>query len=101
VEDRRSIGALAPEQVIAERALGYGLRWLNSAQFERSLQELEKSLQYTEPWPIRHAENLYYLAVARYRVSNGASDLLSGWEELQAMYPGTEWDLKSRQLKSA
>ena len=95
---RRSIGPLNAEQFLAEFALGYGLRWLNAGRFERSVEELEKALEYTQLWPIRHAENLYYLAAARLEATGDAAALAGPWGELQAKYPGTEWDLKSRQL---
>ncbi|MHB9035330.1 MAG: hypothetical protein ACYC64_01595 [Armatimonadota bacterium] len=98
VEYRRSVGSLNAEQFLAELALGYGLRWFNSGQFERSVEELEKALKHTQAWPMRHAENLYYLAAARYEATEDVKLLMSTWQELQAKYPGTEWDLKTRQL---
>ena len=97
-EYRRSVGPLNAEQFLAELALGYGLRWFNAGRFERSVEELEKALEYTQHWPIRHAENLYYLAAARYEATEDIEKLTSTWKEMQARYPGSEWDLKSRQL---
>lgn len=99
VEYRRSVGPLNEDQFLAELSLAYGIRWLNSGHFERSVEELEKAQEYTVLWPIRHAENLYYLAAARYEATEDGDLLMSTWKELQEKHPGTEWDLKSRQLK--
>jgi tetratricopeptide (TPR) repeat protein len=98
-EYRRSVGPLNSDQFLAEFSLGYALRFFNSGQFEKSIQELESSLEYTHAWPSRHAENLYMLAAARYEASGKDEDLMSTWEELRSKYPDSSWACKSRQLK--
>ena len=99
VEYRRSVGPLDAEQFLAEFALGRGLRYVNSGHFDKGAAILEEALQYTQSVPLRHAENLYWLAVARFEAPGGdLQDLLDTWEQLRTQHPGTEWDSKTRLL---
>jgi hypothetical protein len=45
------------------------------------------------------AEAAYYLAVARYRHSHEAQDLLGNWERLRLRYPGSIWRLKQSMVE--
>ncbi len=96
VEYRRTFGSLGPDQLLAELALGRAFRYLNSSQFDEAVEAFEEALEYTEPVPLRHAENLYFLAVANYRATDEVDELLDGWEEVKAQHPGTEWDSRTR-----
>lgn len=97
-EYRKSFGSLNAEQFLAEFSLARGLRFVNSGRFEEGVDPLEQALTYTETVPLRHAENLYWLAVARFEASGRVEDLLGGWEQVQRLHPDTEWDSKTRLL---
>ena len=97
-EYRRSVGPLNVDQLLAELALARGLRYVNSGRFDKGIETLEEAVRYTEAVPLRHAENLYWLAVARFESTGELQDLLSTWEELRSRYPNTEWDSKTRLL---
>lgn len=98
-EYRRSVGSVNPEQFLAEFALGRGLRFFHSGQFERAVEELERAQQHTIKWPSRHAENLYMLGVARYKATDEWENTNQAWEELEATYPDSSWTCKTKQLK--
>jgi len=97
-EYRRSFGPLNSEQLLAELSLARGLRFVHSGRFEEGIEALEVALTYTEAVPPRHAENLYWLAAARYESSGEVKDLLDGWEDVRRLHPDTEWDSKTRLL---
>ena len=52
-------------------------------------------------FPSSHAapEAGYYLAVARYRQSHQAEDLLGNWEQLRLRHPGSVWRLKQSMVE--
>ena len=97
-EHRRSVGSLNPEQFLAEFALAYGLRFLNTGHFGKAVEALEDALDHTARVEVRHAENLYFLAVAEFELSGNAQELLGMWEKLRLEHPETEWAAKSQQV---
>ena len=97
-EHRRSIGPLDPEQFLAEFALAHGLRFLNTGNFGRAVEVLEGALEHTSRISMRHAENLYFLAAAKFELSGNLQDLLGTWEMLRSEHPDTEWAVKTHQL---
>ena len=94
-EHRRSYGSLLPEQFLAELSLAHGLRFLHTGHFAKALELLEAATEFTAPNAFRHAENMYWLAVARYRVSGNAHDLDIGWDELIERYPDSDWTIRA------
>lgn len=99
-EYRRSYGSLNPDQFLAEFALARALRFYHGGQFDRSVELFEQALEHTEHDPVRHAENLYWIAAAKYESSTGtADDLMAGWKKLQDAHPDSDWAKRSLQLK--
>ncbi len=99
-EYRRSFGSLNPDQFLAEFALAHALRFYHGGQFDRSVELFEQAQEYTKYDPVRHAENLYWIAAAKYESSTGtADDLMAGWRKLQEAYPDSDWAKRSLQLK--
>ena len=94
-EYRRSYGMLTPERFLSEMSLGYALRFLHSGQFEKTLEKVEDALEYTRADPLRHAENYYWLGVAKYRATDDPDGLGEGWQELRSHYPDSDWARKT------
>ena len=65
-EHRRSIGPLTAEQFLAEFSLAYGLRFLNTGNFGKAIELLQEALNHTPALPARHAENIYFVGVAKF-----------------------------------
>ena len=94
-EHRRSYGSLLPDQFLAELSLAHGLRFLHTGHFGKALDLLEAATEFTEADPYRHPENLYWLGVARYRVSGNAKDLDLGWDELIERHLDSDWAIRA------
>ena len=97
-EHRRSIGPLSPEQFLAEFSLGYGLRFLNTGNFGKAVELLQEALNHTPALPARHAENIYFMGVAKFELDGKVQHLSTEWEKLASQYPDSEWTAKSQQL---
>lgn len=93
-EHRRSYGALDPNRFLGEFSLGNALSYLHTGRFHKAVKLLDEATHYTALDPLRHNENLYWIAVANYRVSEDPQDLEDGWIALREQYPGSEWSRK-------
>jgi hypothetical protein len=91
-------GYLPPFEFIPRLLLGQGHALLRQ---RRDLEAADIFDDVLRRFPTSHAapEAAYYLAVARYRHSHDASDLLGNWEQLRLRYPESVWRLKQSMLE--
>ena len=90
-EHRRSYGCIDPPRFLAEFTLARGLRFLHTGHFRQSAAILEEAMELTAAEPAVHAENLYWLGVAHYRVTGNAHDLEASWRTLRHDHPDAAW----------
>ena len=94
-EHRRTYGCLDPERFLAEFSLARGLRYLNTGRFRKALEALQEAVSHTTAEPDTHAENLYWLGVARYRVSGNVHELEEEWRALRHTHPTSAWSRRT------
>ena len=86
-------GYLPPAEFAAQLLAGLAHAKLRLRSFEEAIALYEETLR-RFPTALVAAEAQYFLAVARYRKSDEASDLLKGWHRLEGHFPGSEWTVK-------
>jgi len=91
-------GYLPPFEFIPRLLVGQGHALLRQRRDSEAADTFEDVLR---RFPTSHAasEAAYYLAVARYRHSHQAPDLLGNWEQLRLRYPGSVWRLKQSMVE--
>lgn len=86
-------GYLPPAELLAQLELGLGKAALKQDRFDQAAQAFDR----VAAWPATDemgAEALYWAAVARYKGSHNADDLMGGWEKLRERYPDSVWRTK-------
>jgi tetratricopeptide (TPR) repeat protein len=86
-------GYLPPAEFAAQLLAALAQARLRLREFDAAIALYEETLKLF-PTSICAPEAQYFLAVANYRKSGEASDLLRGWHRLEGRYPLTEWTVK-------
>ena len=89
-EHHRTIGFLAPEELIPSLLLGIAKSHFDRGQFSESLSILEKLLT-DYPQSDSAPEATYLRGVDRYKSTEDPKGLKEAYERLQADYPSSEW----------
>ncbi len=94
-EHRRTYGCLDPTRFLAEFWLARGLRFLQTGHFRQASEVFDEAIRHTSADPDAHAENLYWIAVARYRSTGSVHELESEWRILRGEHPDSSWTRKT------
>jgi hypothetical protein len=86
-------GYLPPGLFLPRLLLGLGRAELKQDHFEAAARCFD---EITEKHPLSDVapEATYWAAVARYKGSHEAEDLLGGWRKLQTRYPDSPWRVR-------
>lgn len=89
-EHHRTVGFLAPEELIPSLLLGMGKSSLEMDQFDDALAKIEKLLS---EYPKSHSvpEALYWRGVCRYKATDDTRPLKEAYEQLKAEHASSEW----------
>jgi tetratricopeptide (TPR) repeat protein len=89
-EHHRTVGFLAPEELIPSLYLGIGKSWFDSDQMDEALLYFDNLL--TEyPKSDFDAEALYFRGVSRFKSTHDPKPLRETYEELNTKFPNSEW----------
>ena len=89
-EHYRTVGYIPPEEFIPLFMVGKA-RWaLDTGQLAEARAILEEMLGRC-PHPRAAAEAIYFLGVARYKMTHDPKPLRTAYEELKAKFPESEW----------
>ena len=89
-EHHRTVGFLAPEELLPSLMLGIGKSYFDRELFtesEQILGQLLKEYSRSDAAP----ETTYYLGVSRYKRTHSPGELKKTVEALQKNFPGSEW----------
>jgi hypothetical protein len=86
-------GYLPPAEFAARLLVALGFARLRLKQFDAARRHFADVLA-RFPTSFAAPEAQYFTAVAAYRASDQANDLLHGWHELEKTYPASEWTAK-------
>ncbi len=89
-EHHRTVGFLAPEELLPSLMLGIGKSYFDRELYRDSEQVLEQLLK-EYPKSDAAPEAAYYLGVGRYKNTHNAEELKKTIEALKKNYPGSEW----------
>jgi tetratricopeptide (TPR) repeat protein len=89
-EHHRTVGFLAPEELIPSLLLGMAKSYFETDRFNEALVNLERLLG-KYPKSGSAAEALYLRGVCRYKSTNDPKPLKEAYEQLAADYPSSEW----------
>lgn len=89
-EHHRTVGFLAPEELLPSLMLGIGKSYFDRELYKESEQVLEQLLK-EYPKSDAAPEAAYYLGVGRYKNTHNAEELKKTIESLKKNYPGSEW----------
>jgi hypothetical protein len=89
-EHHRTVGFLAPEELIPSLLLGVSKVHFDLEQFVPALATLEALLA-EYPKSDAAPESIYLRGVTRYKSTHDPKPLKEAYELLQAQYPGSEW----------
>jgi TolA-binding protein len=89
-EHHRTVGFLAPEELIPSLLLGIAKSHFDLNRFSEALLSLEKLLT-DYPESDSAAEAIYLQGVSRYKNTHDPKALKEAYEKLQAEYPSSEW----------
>jgi hypothetical protein len=90
-EHRRVQGYLDPGRFIAEMALARLKDAVDRRDFAAAQERAGEALDLTKGDAEREPEARYWAAVAAYKASNDAQNLLQGWNRLMDEFPRSEW----------
>jgi hypothetical protein len=93
-EHRRSQGYLDAARFLGEMALGRLKHAVNRRDFETAKDRAADALRRAAGDPEREPEAIYWSAVAAYKATNDAANLLAGWNRLLDQFPQSEWAKK-------
>lgn len=89
-EHHRTVGFLAPEDLIASLRLGMGKLYFDADKFEDALLNLDKvTSDYSKSNSAPEA--IFFRGVSGYKSSQDPKKLKEAYERLQAEYPDSEW----------
>lgn len=94
-EVRRSEGYLDAKRLMGELTLARVKAAVESGDFLTAKDRAASAVSVTEGDPTRAPEALYWSAVAAYKASNDAQNLVAGWNKLMDTYPDSEWAKKA------
>jgi hypothetical protein len=86
-------GYLPPFEFLAQLLAGEGNARLRLCEPTRAA-AIHEEVLLRFPISAVAPESQYFLAVARYRASHDAQDLIGGWQRLQSRYPNSIWRQK-------
>ena len=89
-EHHRIVGFLPPEELIPSLMLGIAKSGFDREQYVEALSALEKLLG-TYPKSDSAPEAIYLQGVCQYKSSHDPKPLKKAYEQLQAVYPSSEW----------
>ena len=89
-EHHRTVGFLAPQELIPSLLLGIGKSYFETDRFDEALASLDKLLgEY--PKSDAAPEAVYLRGVCRYKSTNDPKPLKAAYEQLEAEHPASEW----------
>jgi thioredoxin-related protein len=89
-EHHRTVGFLAPDELIPSLLLGMGKSCFDNERFDEALTFLDKLLKdYSKSDSAPEA--LYLRGVSRFKRAHDPKSLKEAYEELSANYPSSEW----------
>jgi tetratricopeptide (TPR) repeat protein len=89
-EHHRTVGFLAPQELIPSLLLGIGKSYFETDRFDETLGSLERLLgEYPESGSAPEA--MYLRGVCRYKRTHNPEPLKAAYEQLTAKYPSSEW----------
>ena len=89
-EHHRTLGFLAPEDLIASLLLGMGKVHFDADKFDNALVNLDRvTADYSKSNSAPEA--IFYWGVSGYKSSHDPKKLKEAYERLQAEYPDSEW----------
>ncbi len=89
-ESHRTVGFLAPEELIASLLLGIGKSHFESGQFEEAISAFDQILS-EYPKSDSAPEAIYLRGVALYKNTKDPKPLKGAYEKLAAEYPDAQW----------
>ncbi len=89
-EHHRTVGFLAPEELVPSPLLGMAKSHFDQNQFDAALSSLEK-LIVDYPKSDAAPEAIYLRGVSQYKSTHSAKPLKEAYEKLQKAYPSSEW----------
>jgi len=89
-EHHRTVGFLAPEELIPSLLLGLGKTCFDGGQFDEALEYLEKVLS-EYPKSDSAPEAMYLRGVTRYKKTHDAKPLKDAYMQLRDEHPSSEW----------
>ena len=89
-EHHRTVGFLAPEELISSLLLGMAKSHFESDRFDEALADLERLLE-KYPRSDSAAEAIYLRGVCRYKSTHDAAPLKEAYEKLAAEHPLSQW----------
>jgi TolA-binding protein len=89
-EHHRTVGFLAPEELIPSLLLGMAKSYFETDRFDKALGHLEELLG-KYPKSDSAAEAIYLRGVCRYKSTHNPAPLKEAYEKLAAEYPSSEW----------
>jgi hypothetical protein len=89
-EHHRTVGFLAPEDLIPSLILGRAKIHFNHENFAEALKSLDALLK-DSPKSGAAPEAIYMRGVCLYKTTHQAEPLKDAYEKLQAVYPESEW----------
>jgi len=89
-EHHRTVGFLAPEELIPSLLLGIGKSHFDQGRFDESLSTFDRLLK-GYPNSDSAPEAIYLQGVSKYKSTHVAKPLKEAYEQLQAKYPSSEW----------
>lgn len=89
-EHHRTVGFLAPQELIPSLLLGIGKSYFETDRFDEALASLDKLLgEY--PKSDSTPEAVYLRGVCRYKSTHDPKPLKAAYEQLEAEHPASEW----------
>ncbi len=89
-EHHRTVGFLAPEELIPSLLLGMGKSYFETDRFDEALGSLERLLG---EYPVSGSapEAIYLRGVCRYKSTQKPEPLKAAYEQLTGEYPSSDW----------
>jgi hypothetical protein len=91
IEHRRTEGYLDPQVFLEELSLAVFRAALDKHDFSAAKNRIGEALQKASGDPVREPEAMYWAAVADYKLSQDANELVTGWNRLLDRYPDSDW----------
>ena len=89
-EHHRTVGFLAPEQLVPSLLLGIGKTYFELERFDKAIETFDKLLK-EYPKSDSAAEAIYLRGVSRYKSTHEAKPLREAYDKLRDEYPENEW----------